>query len=137
MVQCNYGHLLATNFQHGTGTSHYTNSLTPILQLMHLKIGHAIPTSEYIAPHGSEGDGRITDRGIFSIVPRDGDTYESKLEFLDATNTLITDQSLVCLSRPSMAALKYLTVKGTGITAEGCGKFMASKPKCVLDHDGS
>ena len=57
-------------------------------------MGHSIPTSEFIAPHGSEGDGRITDRGIFSLIPRDGNQKECKLLYLDLTNTLITDRAL-------------------------------------------
>ena len=104
------------------------------LQLTHLWVGHAIPTSEYVAPHGSEGNGRITDRGVFSLVPMDGDNYESKLKFLDLTNTLITERSLVDLCSSNMS-LKHLIVKGTNVTAESCASFLAAKPNCLLEYD--
>ena len=104
--------------------------------MTHLWVGHSIPTSEFVPPHGSEGDGRITDRGIFSLVPRDGDNQESKLQFLDLTNTLITDRSMVDLSSSAMS-LKHLVVKGTKVNIESCMNFLASKPSCTLEHDES
>ena len=97
-------------------------------------VGHSIPTSEYVAPHGSEGDGRITDRGVFSLVPRDGDRQESKLKFLDLTNTLITERSMVDLSSSNMS-LTHLVVKGTKVTTASCTNFIAAKPNCFLEHD--
>ena len=105
-----------------------------ILQLTHMWVGHSIPTSEYVAPHGSEGDGRITDRGVFSLVPRDGDYQESKLKFLDLTNTLITDRSMADLSSSNMT-LTHLVVIGTKVTKGSCTKFKAAKPNCFLEHD--
>ena len=87
-----------------------------------------------MAPHGSEGDGRITDRGIFSLVPRDGNQQESKLKFLDLTNTLITDRSLTDLSSNNMS-LTHLIVRGTKVTLLSCMNFSAAKPDCILEHD--
>ena len=97
-------------------------------------VGHSIPTSEFVPPHGSEGDGRITDRGIFSVVPRDGDNQESKLKFLDLTNTLITDRSMVDLSS-SRISLTHLIVRGTKVTVLSCMNYLNAKPNCILDHD--
>ena len=71
---------------------------------------------------------------MFSLVPRDGETQESKLKFLDLTNTLITDRSLVDLSSSSMS-LSHLIVRGTKVTIMGCMNFSAAKPNCILDHD--
>ena len=102
--------------------------------MTHLWVGHAIPTSEYVAPIGSEGDGRITDRGVFSLVPTDGDNHISKLKFLDLTNTLITDRSMVDLCSSNMS-LKQLIVKGTNVTAESCASYLAAKPNCLLQYD--
>ena len=71
---------------------------------------------------------------MFSLVPRDGDTQESKLKFLDLTNTLITDRSLVDLSSSPMS-LNNLIVRGTKVTLIGCMNFSAAKPHCKLEHD--
>ena len=106
------------------------------MQLTHLLVGHSIPTSEFIAPHGSEGDGRITDRGIFSLIPRDGNQKECKLLYLDLTNTLITDRALSDLSSTNMS-LTDLIVRGTKTTVVGCMNFLAAKPNCVLLHDNN
>ena len=79
----------------------------------------------------SESQGVITDRGVLSICPAQGDDHVSKIEKLALTNMQITEKSVERLLK-LMPALKSLDICGSKVDEASVEVLMALRPNCEV-----
>ncbi|XP_040577032.1 uncharacterized protein [Lepeophtheirus salmonis] len=80
-------------------------------------------------PSLSEGDGKIEDRGIASLIDVES---PSSLTHLSLQKTGLTDKMLQILAKK--LPLVFLDVRDTNVTNEGIENFLTIKPQCKLLH---
>lgn len=78
----------------------------------------------------SEGDGRISDRGIESMCPMAGDP-PSEITHLSLQNTLVTNKVIKPLA-DKLKKLQWLDLTGTKVTPDGVSDFKKFRSDCKV-----